>query len=192
MIFHVLLDSPAAQASVRRGDRVLEVDGRKASGLDEEALHLLLSGAEDTTVELVLQPFYGSVPRTVQLRRKPHDRVFLDYEAARARPEGIAAGLVNQHGRPVVQSLTPGGPAELFGLAAGDIILEIEGRDTSTLSLFEVEAMLIGPRASYVELLVRSPGGGETVLQIPRLNHLNLLPPAAEQQMPRPQSIPAY
>ncbi len=67
VIAAVSRDGPAAEAGIRRGDRLLAIDGRPVSGNDPGRAAALLEGPEGSEVTLTLAQ--GSRRRTVRLTR---------------------------------------------------------------------------------------------------------------------------
>ncbi|HEY0419324.1 MAG TPA: PDZ domain-containing protein, partial [Acetobacteraceae bacterium] len=68
VVAEVQAGSPAAQAGVRAGDRLLEVDGQSVQGADLQAAAALLAGPADSDVSLTLRGRDGRV-RSVDLVR---------------------------------------------------------------------------------------------------------------------------
>ena len=58
----------------------------------------------------------------------------------------------------VVVAPSPGGPAERAGIKAADEVIKIDGKMTSSMSLYEAGNALQGPVGSSVELTVQRPG----------------------------------
>ena len=58
----------------------------------------------------------------------------------------------------VVVEVIPGSPAARAGIRPGDVILEIEGRDTQKLSEETITAMILDPTHDQVSLKMRRPG----------------------------------
>jgi hypothetical protein len=67
-VYWVLEDTPAAEAGIRAGDRLLEVDGRDARGLALEAVRALFQQAAATR-SLVLERDGETLRVTIRLRR---------------------------------------------------------------------------------------------------------------------------
>jgi carboxyl-terminal processing protease len=65
----IYADSPAADAGLLAGDRVLAVDGIDVTNLGTEAIAVLLRGAVGTTVQIAVQRPSEASPRTVTLTR---------------------------------------------------------------------------------------------------------------------------
>lgn len=58
----------------------------------------------------------------------------------------------------VVVEVIPGSPADRAGIRPGDVILQIEGRDTQKLSEESITAMILDPSHDQVSLKMRRPG----------------------------------
>jgi carboxyl-terminal processing protease len=67
---------------------------------------------------------------------------------------GIGTELKAVDGHPVVDKVMPGGPAEKYGVKAGDRILKIDGTSVDGLTLQQVADKLHGAAGSRVHLLV--------------------------------------
>jgi C-terminal processing protease CtpA/Prc len=68
---------------------------------------------------------------------------------------GVRLAFDKDSGLPRIIALTRGGPAEDFGLRAGDIILRIDKNYTSTLTQEEVSLALHGQPGTGVELTIQ-------------------------------------
>lgn len=79
--------------------------------------------------------------------------------------KGIGAyiGLDNGTGSPVFTSIMPGTPAEEAGLQAGDIICEVNGTNTLSMSTSEVASLVKGEEGTQVEIRVSREGKELTV-----------------------------
>ncbi len=69
LIVRVIEGSPAQQAGLRDGDRILAVDGHSTRGLNTDEAADLLQGTEDSTARLMLQSDSES-PREVRVTRR--------------------------------------------------------------------------------------------------------------------------
>ncbi len=81
VIASIIADSPAALAGLRRGDRVLSVDGRSTTRQSTEVIEDWLAGLEDTPVTLVVRNADGrGAARSVQIirARVPPETVFVE------------------------------------------------------------------------------------------------------------------
>ena len=77
--------------------------------------------------------------------------------------EGIGALVSMEDDELTVVSPIAGGPAERQGIRAGDRILEVDGEDTSDMSLAEAVIKIRGPEGSTVTLLILHEGSTEPV-----------------------------
>ena len=79
--------------------------------------------------------------------------------------KGIGAyiGLQEGTGAPMFTSIMPGTPAEEAGLKAGDIICEVNGTDTLSMSTSDVAALVKGEEGTTVDIKVSRDGQYITV-----------------------------
>lgn len=71
---------------------------------------------------------------------------------------GIGALIGQQKGKIVISEPYEGFPAQKFGLKAGDIILEVEGKSTENMSTEDVSNLLKGPAKKPVKIKLQRPG----------------------------------
>jgi len=74
---------------------------------------------------------------------------------------GIGALLEEKDGRAVIVAPFVGSPAEVAGIKAGDVILKVDGQDTSSWSLGEVIEHVRGEEGTRVMLTVLRPAEGK-------------------------------
>jgi carboxyl-terminal processing protease len=72
--------------------------------------------------------------------------------------EGVGMEVVTQNGILTVVTPLKGSPAERAGVQAGDIILKINGKDTTNLSTEEAVQIIRGPKGSEVTLSIYHKG----------------------------------
>ena len=89
-----------------------------------------------------------------------------------AHQAAIGVYLVFENGRPVITGVLPNSPAQKAGVEAGDVILEIDGRDTNGLNADQTSAMIDGAPQSQVKLQVRR-GTGSLALTVQRGNFVS-------------------
>lgn len=75
---------------------------------------------------------------------------------------GLGVELKSTDGALQVVRVIPGSPAKRSGILAGDLVLAVDGRSTSNVSIDQAADLLQGPEGSMTELLVETPG------QVPR------------------------
>jgi carboxyl-terminal processing protease len=71
---------------------------------------------------------------------------------------GIGALIGQQKGKIVISEPYEGFPAQKFGLKAGDILLEVEGKSTENMTTEDVSNLLRGPAKKPVKIKVQRPG----------------------------------
>lgn len=72
--------------------------------------------------------------------------------------EGVGMEIVSQNGALTVVAPLKGSPAERAGVLAGDIILRINGQDTSNLSTEEAVQVIRGPKGTEITLTIVRKG----------------------------------
>ena len=103
--------------------------------------------------------YYGAIQGMVAAIGDPYT-VFLPPSAQKATKEQLGGSFegvglqlgYNKDKRLVVISPLKGTPADKAGVKAGDLILQIDHKDTSAVSLPEAVNMIRGPKGSTVEL----------------------------------------
>lgn len=71
---------------------------------------------------------------------------------------GIGALISKQNGKIIIAEPYEGFPAQKSGLKAGDIILEVEGKQTATMDTEDVSNLLKGPAMKPVKIKYQRPG----------------------------------
>ena len=72
---------------------------------------------------------------------------------------GIGASIGSAKDGIVLGAVFPGGPADQAGLRVRDVLVRIDGRDASKLSVVHAIQLLRGPDGSQVSLSVQREGG---------------------------------
>ena len=116
---------------------------------------------------------YGAINGLIQaLGDEGHTRFLTPAEVERQRTEvsgrfyGIGAQVGVENGFPVVIAPLDGSPADLAGVHAGDIIMEVDGEDVSMLSLNELIEIIRGEEGTEVVITFFRPDTRES-LEIP-------------------------
>ena len=125
-IVDVFQDSPAARAGLHKGEIISTGNGRPLTSRDDFATLV----AQLAPGERVTLGTSGEGPRTVELRAsKPPADIG---EQILTRAVGIR--LQDKGRRVVVARVTPDSPADETGLAAGDVILQINGERVASVA----------------------------------------------------------
>ena len=113
---------------------------------------------------------YGAVNGLIEaLGDEGHTRFLTPEEAARQQTDisgkffGIGAQVGIEDGLPVIVAPFDGSPADEAGVKAGDIIIEVDGQDVTTLPLNEVVEHIRGEEGTEVILTVFRPGSNESL-----------------------------
>lgn len=122
MIGGVAADSPAAQAGIQPGDRIVAIDGQQYPNWDDVVLKEIAGAYQpmDVTVERAGKRLYMAVIPTLG-------------------PRGIGSAGWDKRGDVTLASVEAGMPAGKAGLKPGDLIRSISGQPVnSTLRLQEI------------------------------------------------------
>ncbi len=134
VVIDVFKDSPAAQAGLQSGDRVVAVGGRQVVSYVQLLRRIALL-APGTTVKITLKRGGKTIDTEATLIERPgvdalramvgagridaFGMVVRELSPEAARQLGSEVGLL-------VAAVIPGGPAEMAGLQSGDVILEVQ------------------------------------------------------------------
>ncbi|MBI3974371.1 MAG: S41 family peptidase [Chloroflexi bacterium] len=95
---------------------------------------------------------------------------------------GIGVRIKRQPNEPIlVWELLDGGSAGKAGLKPGDIIVKVDGRDTTSMPLDQVANLIRGPEGSQVKLTIERPGASR-----PRdvtVKRVNVAEPAVQSKL---------
>lgn len=113
---------------------------------------------------------YGAVNGLIQaLGDEGHTRFLTPEEVARQRTDisgsffGIGAQVGTEDGLPVIIAPFDGSPADQAGVKAGDIIIEVDGVDVTSMTLGDTVERIRGERGTEVILTVFRPDISESL-----------------------------
>lgn len=104
--------------------------------------------------------------------------------AANRRDSGIGAELSQVASYLYVIAPTKGGPAEVSGVRAGDIIEYIDGKATRDISLYDAQQLLSGAAGTEAKLRILRAGSRPLTLAVRRAA---IQPPVAEARIETPR-----
>jgi carboxyl-terminal processing protease len=121
---------------------------------------------------IIQKDFYGTLPTNKQLAygaihavlKTLNDQhtVFIEprdtaqqNEQLRGDFQGIGANVNLIGGQVVIVSPIPGSPAEKAGILAGDIIVNVDGKDVNGMTLDDVVALIRGPKGTSVKITIQ-------------------------------------
>jgi len=172
------LKSPAAEAGLKPGDRIVEVEGRKIARSAEFREEINRRYAGD---KLKLTVLRGTQPLEHELtlaeKIPPYQQPFLGMLPMRdGGKEGVA-----------IRYVYPDRPAAKAGLVAGDVILSLDGKQVKEREEM-IEAMIEYQPDQFVDLEILHDGKKEhrklTLGSLSRLPPPAELPPPCEKQKP--------
>jgi carboxyl-terminal processing protease len=96
-------------------------------------------------------------------RYMPPDVAKAERESLQGRFEGIGAYIDVRDGQPVIIEPIEGSPAEKAGIKAGDLIMQVDGRDVRGVTIDELRAQVRGPSGTKVVLTLQREGATEPI-----------------------------
>jgi carboxyl-terminal processing protease len=100
----------------------------------------------------------GDVGHTTYLTREELHRL---EQGLKGEFQGIGAVISMDKRRPTIRQTMPGSPARTAGLKPGDILIEVDGKDVSHLSLEQLVQDVRGPAGTVVRLKVQRDGASK-------------------------------
>ncbi|CAM2010902.1 PDZ domain-containing protein [Acanthopleuribacter pedis] len=153
---------PAARAGMLQGDWLLSVDGYSLANLTIPQANARLGGGPGVRSTL-----------TMQRGNQKFNLTMVRVAPPRSAPAPAARGIFGFNyeisgGYVRLTAITPGGPAARAGLAAGDWLLSVDGRNLSGLSLDTAKRALAGQAGQRHNLLMQR-GNQKWNVQITRI-----------------------
>lgn len=157
VVVDVYPDSPALDAGVRVGDRVSKVAGRPVQRY-QQLLRRVALLAPGTAVRLELEREGQRVEVSAVLIDRPAKRAARALASGRVETLGLVLRpSADTPPRLRVEAVVPSSPADLAGLAAGDLVVEVDRQPVSSVA--ELEAALAGvPTGEPVLLRLQRSG----------------------------------
>ncbi|HET9016916.1 MAG TPA: S41 family peptidase [Thermomicrobiaceae bacterium] len=81
-----------------------------------------------------------------------------EQQSLQGQLEGIGAEIGIHNGQPTIIAPIPGAPAQKAGVRAGDVLVRVDGKPVTGLSLDQIVAEVRGPAGTSVTLTVIHPG----------------------------------
>jgi regulator of sigma E protease len=123
---YVIPDSPAAQAGLKAGDRVLSVDHHRVSrfgGMSEESIQWRIVRSEGETIPITIERVVNGHPERKTVKARPIIPETKPWMRKGFREIGIVPAET-----PVIAKIEPGSPAAKGGLRPNDMIVAINGQ----------------------------------------------------------------
>lgn len=139
LVAYLIPGSPAAQAGVQAGDRILAVGGQKVASVWETGKRLLAAASGGPGVELTLAGAGGERRVTVRPAQRPQ-RILLDpIDEIQESLEATLAEVKDAPGAQpglMITDLVRGGRGEKGRYRKGDVIVAVDGKSVKTFQAF--------------------------------------------------------
>ena len=173
VIVEVIKETPAELAGLRSGDLVVAFKDRPVVDTRTLQRYVAAAGVGETVTLTVLRRELGRRPVQVRLGPMPDpvaaERVAAEYGFLVRDPEAQPelGGARPPAGAPAVAVVLPKSRAEIAGLAAGDVLVEVNGKPVATLDAVRDILLTVRDKASLALVVRRGNERLSFVLQGP-------------------------
>ncbi|MCI0458720.1 MAG: S41 family peptidase [Gemmataceae bacterium] len=126
------------------------------------------AGAADKLETALLDGMLGSVSGRPTLMPAPDTKVAEQISGNRYIGIGVQIGMSDKAKRPYIVTPIRGGPAHKAGLRAGDLIIEVDGKDTHGIGVQKAVEWLRGEEGTALTVVVRQPEGKPRTIKLIR------------------------
>jgi len=127
IIGYVVIDSPAAQAGLKAGDKILSVDGHgvtRFGGMSEDSISWRIVRSEGETVPITVERNEDGKTRLITVEAKP----IIPQTHAWWKRKGLRQIEIAPAETPLVARVLPDSPAAKAGIQANDLMIGIKGK----------------------------------------------------------------
>ncbi len=197
MVEEVAPGSPAEQAGLRKGDRILSANGT-ATPNSKALIPILTRGnpGDELTLRVSREGWERTLKVTLGGREQPQAQAPKPPTAPQAQGESGFLGVFlrqGPQGEAVIDGVREGSPAAQAGLQGGDVVTKVDGAEVKDPSSF-VAALQGLPPGRTVKLSVRRGGAlgrDMTIEATLGRRTAEVTPPAPRARPSQPQPVPS-